>query len=102
LEGPASMRETKLFLLITAFVEAATGICLLFLPDVVFRLLLGVERATAEAILVGPIAGAALLAIGVASWVARADTFTPAQRGLLIGILIFTTRLHQCSSHMRG
>jgi len=79
----------KLFLLITAFVEAATGFCLLLLPDVVFRLLLGVGQATAEAILVGRIAGAALLAIGIASWMARADTFTPAQRGLLTGILIY-------------
>jgi hypothetical protein len=85
------MRATnrKLFLLITAFVEAATGFCLLLLPDVVFRLLLGVEQATAEAILVGRIAGAALLAIGVASWLARADASTPAQRGLLTGILIY-------------
>jgi hypothetical protein len=85
------MRATnrKLFLLITAFVEAATGLCLLFLPAVVFGLLLGVEQATAEATLVGRVAGAALLAIGVASWMARADTFTPAQRGLLTGILIY-------------
>jgi hypothetical protein len=72
------MRETKPFLVITAFVEAATGFCLLFLPELVFSLLLGVERAAAEAILVGRIAGAALLAIGVASWMARADTLTPA------------------------
>jgi len=35
------------------------------------------------------VAGAALLAIGVASWMARADTLTPAQSGLLTGLLIY-------------
>jgi hypothetical protein len=85
------MRATnrKLLLLTTAFVEAATGLCLLILPAVVFWFLLGLEQATAEALLVGRIAGASLLAIGVASWIARADTFTPAQHGLLTGILIY-------------
>src|SRR5688572_12945659 len=79
----------KLFLLMTAFAEAAIGLCLLFLPAAVFGLLLGLEQATAEATLVGRIAGAALLAIGIASWMARNDTLTPAQLGLLIGIFVY-------------
>ena len=79
----------KLFLLITAFVEAATGLCLLFLPAVLFAILLGLKHITVETIFVGRIAGAALLAIGVASWMARADSLTPAQLGLLTGILIY-------------
>jgi hypothetical protein len=85
------MRTTnrKLFLLITAFVEAATGLCLLFLPALLFAILLGSEHVTVDAILIGRIAGAALLAIGVASWLARNDTLTPAQLGLFTGILIY-------------
>jgi hypothetical protein len=79
----------KLLLLMTAFVEAATGLCLLFLPAVLFAVLLGLEHASVDAILVGRIAGAALLAIGIASWTARTDTFTPAQLGLLTGILVY-------------
>jgi hypothetical protein len=79
----------KLLLLITAFVEAATGLCLLFLPAAVFAILLGLEGAAIDAILVGRIAGAALLAIGIASWMARTDTLTPAQLGLLTGILVY-------------
>jgi hypothetical protein len=49
------MRATnrKLLLLITAFVEAATGLCLFILPAVVFWLLLGLEQATADALFVG-------------------------------------------------
>ena len=79
----------KLFLVITALVEAATGLCLLFLPAVLFAVLLGLDHATVDAIFVGRLAGAALLAIGIASWMARIDTRTPAQLGLLTGILIY-------------
>jgi hypothetical protein len=42
-----------------------------------------------ETSLVGRIAGAALTAIAIASWMARADAFTPAQRGLLSGLFIY-------------
>ena len=80
----------KLLLLITAFVEAATGVGLLLLPAAVFAVLLGLEHAAVEAILIGRLAGAALLAIGVASWMAaKTDVPTPAQLGLLTGILVY-------------
>jgi hypothetical protein len=79
----------KLFLLITALVEAATGLCLLFLPGIVFAILLGLDHASIDAIFVGRLAGAALFAIGIASWIARADIRSPAQLGLLTGILIY-------------
>jgi hypothetical protein len=82
-------RDRKLFLFVTALVEAATGLCLLILPAVLFAILLGLDPATADAIFVGRLAGAALLAIGVASWMARIDTRTPAQLGLLTGILLY-------------
>ena len=79
----------KLFLLITALVEAATGLCLLFAPAILFAVLLGLDHATVDAIFVGRLAGAALLAIGVASGMARTDKRTPAHLGLLTGILIY-------------
>ena len=82
-------RDCKLFLSVTAFVEAATGLCLLILPAVLFAVLLGLDHVTVDAIFVGRLAGAALLAIGIASWMARTDTRTPAQIGLLTGILIY-------------
>jgi hypothetical protein len=82
-------RNRKLFLSVTACVEAATGLCLLILPGALFAALLGLEHATGDAIFVGRLAGAALLAIGMASWMARIDTRTPAQLGLLTGILIY-------------
>lgn len=83
--------KRNLFLIVIAAVEAATGLGLLLLPSVPFALLLGLESATVEAIFVGRIAGAALLAIGVASWMARKDALNPSLFGLLIGILIYNT-----------
>jgi hypothetical protein len=79
----------KLFLVITALVEAATGLCLLFVPAVLFAVLLGLDHTTIDAIFVGRLAGAALLAIGVASWMTRFETRTPVYLGLLTGILIY-------------
>jgi hypothetical protein len=79
----------KLFLSVTAVVEAATGLCLLILPAVLFAVLLGLDHATVDTTFVGHLAGAALLAIGIASWMARTDTRSAAQLGLLTGILIY-------------
>ncbi|WP_192179779.1 hypothetical protein [Mesorhizobium amorphae] len=81
----------KLFLVVIAAVEAATGLGLLLLPSVPFALLLGLESGTVETIFVGRIAGAALLAIGIASWIARQDELNPSLFGLLVGILIYNT-----------
>ena len=82
-------RNCKLFLSVTALVEATTGLGLLILPAVLFVVLLGLNPATADAIFVGRLAGAALVAIGIASWMARVDEQTPAHRGLLTGILVY-------------
>jgi hypothetical protein len=83
------VKNRKLLLLITALVEAATGLCLLVLPAILFAILLGVKDVAVDTMFVGRIAGAALLAMGVASWIAKADTLTTAQHGLLTGILVY-------------
>jgi len=77
------------FLIVTAIVEAGTGLLLLFLPAVPLVLLLGVSQAAPEAIFIGRVTGAGLLAIGVASWLGRNDERSPAQLGLLVGVLIY-------------
>jgi hypothetical protein len=65
------------------------GLALLGLPAVVLASLLGIQPATADTLIVARIAGAALLAIGVACALARDDGGLPAQRGLLTGILTY-------------
>jgi hypothetical protein len=76
-------------LIVTAFGEAGTGLLLLVLPSVPLALLLGIDRASPETIVVSRVAGAALLAIGVACWLGRFDTQGAAQLGLLTGVLIY-------------
>lgn len=84
-----SATSRKQFLTVTALAEAPLGLCLLFLPAFPLAILLGVEPAPVETLFVGRVTGAALLAIGVASWIARTDTLTPAQFGLLTGLFIY-------------
>ena len=79
----------KNLLVVTAIVEIGTGLGLLLVPALLFAILLGIEQAAPEALFVGRIAGAGLLAIGVASWLAKNDVRTPAQLGLLVGVLTY-------------
>jgi hypothetical protein len=76
-------------LTVTALAEAGIGLLLLSLPGVVLDLLLGVLSAAPEALFVGRVAGAALLAIGVTCWLARGDREGPARRGVIAGVLTY-------------
>jgi hypothetical protein len=78
-------------LLLTALFEAGTGVGLLVLPSVPLALLLGVSVTAPEALLIGRVAGAALIAIGVACGLGRGDKGGAAQLGLLTGVLIYDT-----------
>jgi hypothetical protein len=77
------------FLIVTAFGEAGTGLVLLVLPSAPLTLLLGTDQASPEVTSVARLSGAALLAIGVACWLGRSDKASPAQRGLVTGVLIY-------------
>jgi hypothetical protein len=57
----------KKLLLITGLAEAATGVALMVVPELVGRLLLGADLAGAS-VVVARVAGIALLALGVACW----------------------------------
>ena len=82
------MRLTPL-MIVTALVETATGLLLLVWPGLVFALLLGWRQAALETLLIGRVAGAGVISIGVASWPARHDARTPAQLGVLAGLLTY-------------
>jgi hypothetical protein len=75
-------------LALTALIEAATGLALLAVPSAVVRLLLGAE-VSGVAIPLGRVAGTALLALGVACWLAGGDTKSRAGRGLVVAILVY-------------
>jgi hypothetical protein len=76
-------------LIVSAILEVGAGLALLVLPAVPLALLLGGNLPAPETLLAGRVAGAALLALGVAGWLARADGQGPALHGLLIGFLIY-------------
>ena len=76
------------FLTLTAIIEAATGLALIAVPAIVVRLLLGAEISGAS-IPLGRVAGAALLALGVACWLARDDTQSRTARGLVVAMLMY-------------
>lgn len=61
------MRLTPV-LTVTAVVESGTGLLLLAWPALVLALLLGWRQGTAEMLVMGRVAGAGVLSIGVMSW----------------------------------
>ena len=73
---------------LTAVIEAGTGLGLLAVPAVVVRLLLGAEISSASLPL-GRVAGVALLALGVACWLAHCDEQSRAARGLVAAMLLY-------------
>ncbi len=79
----------KRLLKLTAIIETATGLGLVAVPSVVVRLLLGSPLDTSAAVMLGRVAGAALLALGVACWLARDDTQSRATRGLVVAMLMY-------------
>src|SRR5436190_20963063 len=79
----------KRLLKLTAIIEMATGLGLVAVPSVVVRLLLGSPLGTSAAVMLARVAGAALLALGVACWLARDDTQSRAARGLVVAMLIY-------------
>src|SRR5882724_4116524 len=73
---------------LTAILEAGTGLALIAVPAIVVRLLLGAEISGAS-IPLGRVAGAALLALGIACWLARDDTQSRTARGLVVAMLMY-------------
>jgi hypothetical protein len=78
----------KLLLRLTTFIEAATGLGLIALPALVVRLLLGSELLGAG-IPLGRLAGVALLALGIACWLASFDTQSCAARGIVSAMALY-------------
>jgi hypothetical protein len=76
-------------LILTAAVELMTGVALQAAPSLVGRLLLGVPFDAPSALIVARLAGAAIIAIGLACWLARADGATRAGRALLSAISLY-------------
>ena len=74
----------KKLLVITAAIEAGTGLGLLVVPSMVAQLLLGAPLEGPIALTVARVGGAGLLTIGVACWLARNNG-----RALVVAMLFY-------------
>jgi hypothetical protein len=79
----------SLLLKLTAFIEVAAALGLIAVPSFVVRLLLGSPLDTSAAMMLGRVAGVALLALGVACWLARNDTQSRAAGGLVAAMSLY-------------
>jgi hypothetical protein len=88
-KGLVNLMRRKLLLIVTAGAEGGIGLLLLISPSLPFALLLGIDRGSPEAAVVARIAGAGLLALGIACWAGRNVTERPAAQGLLLAVLCY-------------
>lgn len=80
--------NTKSLLVVTAIAELGAGLMLLIAPSQVVRFLLGAGLESPETVLLGKIAGSALLAIGLSCWLSRNEP-----SGLVAGLLLYNAAL---------
>ncbi len=86
----------KKVLTTTAVLEAATSLAMLVLPSLTVSLILGASLNTAVAFAVTRVGGVAILALGVACWMAQNDEHSRDTRGL-VGSMVF----HKAPPRMR-
>ena len=83
----------KNVLTMTAVLEVGAGLLLLVLPSLAATLLFGSSLDTPAGLAVVRVAGAALLTIGVACWLARQDGQSQAARGLVGALVLYNAAI---------
>jgi hypothetical protein len=91
----------RALLSVTGACEAAIGLTLIVAPSLVASLLLGVPLDTSAGVTVARVAGSALLALGLACWLARDDAQSSATRGLIAAILLYNLAVIAILAHAR-
>lgn len=81
--------NARLLFSVTGVVEAATGLALLIAPALVVQILLGAAPDTPAGATAARVAGAALLSLAVACWLARDELEGKAARGLVTAMLFY-------------
>lgn len=81
--------KTKPLFIVTAVIEIAVGLALLASPALTASILIGAPFDTPADSVVGRVAGAALLALGLACWRARQDPQSRAATGVIWAMLLY-------------
>jgi hypothetical protein len=79
----------KRLLIVSAWLEAVTGVALMVWPAPPVLLLVGAALDTTGGLIIARVAGAALLSLGLACWLARDDGRSGAARGLVAAMLFY-------------
>ena len=79
----------KKLLILTAAIEATTGLMMIAFPAFITTLLLGSSPDTLFSTTITRIAGVAIFAIGIVSWLSRYDVKSVASRGLVTALIFY-------------
>ena len=79
----------RTLLIITALVEGMTGLLFLLLPSFMVSVLFNVSLDTQAGLIVGRLAGSALLSLSFACWIARNDVHSHAAIGIVWALLLY-------------
>jgi hypothetical protein len=82
------MPTQRQLLTVAAVIEWLAGLALILAPGATVALLLGAD-AESVGLMIGRVAGVALLALGIACWGARSDAGGPARSGTLWAIAVY-------------
>jgi len=85
----------------TALLEAATGAALIAAPSVPVALLLGVSLNTLGGLALARVAGAALLSLGLACWLARRDGQSRPGRAVVAAMLVYDIAVVAVLAHAK-